>query len=468
MIIFALKVIFLPKKKLGKPDSIIVSSMPIFPIFSGWLLKLRHRCQLIFEIRDLWPLTPIHLMNLSKYHPMILFIGRLEKLGYRKSDYIVSLLPNSASYINAISKKPEKFQWIPNGISEELMTKEALSDDILKLMHKDKFIIGYTGAMGIANALDYFIDAAQLLIENKDIHFVLVGDGYKKEDLQEDSRHLENVTFIPKIKKNQVHEMLKQHPEINVSISKEPHYFITNKDKSLEWYQNNWDINREGLKGDFSTTYLYSTDAQNQIKKAYPTIKAFIILRSPLVRSLSHFRHLLRRDTPENYKKYIEEIHPEIISNSLYADRISQAYKIFGRNQVKILCFDDISQQPLDFLQEAFDFLEVSTSFVPENYAQVIGKGYDSSNKFYEQIRKTIQSSLEKMGLHRLIQTIKNTGVTQIGKNQTNETLQTELEEGINRYQSDFIKDLEKTLILDLSKHIQQAIHQWLAELKKD
>ena len=208
MIVFALKILFLPNRKLGRPDSIIVSSMPIFPIFSGWLLKLRFSSKLIFEIRDLWPLTPIHLMNLSRYNPMIMLIAWLEKLGYRKSDFIVSLLPNSFNYINSISRKPEKFRWIPNGISQELMVEEALPNEIVQMIPRDKFIIGYTGTMGIANALNYLVDAARLLKGKQEIHFVLVGDGYRKPYLEADSKNLNNITFIPKISKNQVNQML--------------------------------------------------------------------------------------------------------------------------------------------------------------------------------------------------------------------------------------------------------------------
>lgn len=208
MIIFAIKVFFTPTKKVGKPDVIIVSSMPIFPIFSGWLLKLRYGSKLIFEVRDLWPLTPIHLMGFSKAHPMIWLIGILEKLGYRKSEHIVSLLPNSSDYIDSISKSPEKFNWVPNGISEELLVKESLPAEIQNQIPKNKFIIGYTGTMGMANALEYFVQAAVLLKDHPKIFFILVGDGYLKPDLQEISKDLSNILFIPKIKKDQVQAML--------------------------------------------------------------------------------------------------------------------------------------------------------------------------------------------------------------------------------------------------------------------
>jgi glycosyltransferase involved in cell wall biosynthesis len=133
----------------------------------------------------------------------------VEKFGYRKADAIVSLLPNANKYIDPISKDPSKYHWIPNGIDEGLLQKEALPQEIIDQVPKDKFVIGYTGTMGMANALEYLIECSILLKENKDIHFVLVGDGYLKEELQSKVAGNDNVTFIGKINKNQVQSMLK-------------------------------------------------------------------------------------------------------------------------------------------------------------------------------------------------------------------------------------------------------------------
>tara|TARA_R110001632_G_scaffold97231_2_gene203723 strand:+ start:9280 stop:10503 length:1224 start_codon:yes stop_codon:yes gene_type:complete len=210
MIKFALTTRKLTSDLLGKPDHIIVSSMPVFPILTGNYLKRKLNAKsLFFEIRDLWPLTPMYLKGYSKWHPMVLVMAWVEKFGYRKSDHIISLLPKADSYINEISKKPEKFHWIPNGIDEKLLIREELSKEIIEKIPKNKFIIGYTGTMGMANALEYLIDCSILLKENNDIHFVFVGDGYLKKELQEKVIDTSNVTFIKKINKNQVQDMLR-------------------------------------------------------------------------------------------------------------------------------------------------------------------------------------------------------------------------------------------------------------------
>jgi len=210
-LVFSWKVLFLPVKKMGKPDVILVSSMPIFPILSGYLLKKRYNAQkLIFEIRDIWPLTLNLLGNISKNHPVSLFIGWFEKFGYKKADHIVSLLPNAKEHIDEIARSGKKFVYIPNGLDESVLEKEDLDESILSQIPKDKFIIGYTGTIGLANALEYFTEAAGLLKEDTRFFFVIVGDGYLKNELVEKSKSYGNILFLPKIRKNQVQTIIEK------------------------------------------------------------------------------------------------------------------------------------------------------------------------------------------------------------------------------------------------------------------
>jgi glycosyltransferase involved in cell wall biosynthesis len=209
MLVFAWRILLLPIGKLGKPSIILVSSMPIFPIITAYILKKRFKSKkLIFEIRDIWPLTAIQLGGISKWHPFIQLMLMVEKFGYRKSDYIVSLLPNAGEHINEISGNPSKFKYIPNGLSQTVLKNEPLEQDILDSIPKNKFIVGYTGTLGLANALEYLVEAAKLLSSEPSIHFVIVGDGYLKETLVKASAGCDNITFIRKIRKNQVQSMI--------------------------------------------------------------------------------------------------------------------------------------------------------------------------------------------------------------------------------------------------------------------
>ncbi len=127
MLVFAWRVFRIRDKQYGTPDAIIVSSMPIFPILSALLLKRRMPgLRVLFEIRDIWPLSLVYLAELSKFHPAVLFIGWFEKMGYRYADKVVSLLPNARKHIEAVAGKPVSFHYIPNGIEADLLVDEAL------------------------------------------------------------------------------------------------------------------------------------------------------------------------------------------------------------------------------------------------------------------------------------------------------------------------------------------------------
>lgn len=206
--VFAWKVLKLPIKKYGKPSTIIVSSMPIFPIWSGIKMKKKWGAKLLFEIRDIWPLTLQLLGNKSANHPAVRLLGWFEKNGYLHSDVVVSLLPNAQPHFNEVAGKDVQFAYIPNGIDEKLLVNEPVPNELQHAIPQDKFIIGYAGTLGLANALEYLIEAAHVLKEDNRFHFVIVGDGYLKKELVEKSQSWSNVSFFDKIKKNQVQSLL--------------------------------------------------------------------------------------------------------------------------------------------------------------------------------------------------------------------------------------------------------------------
>ncbi|TMM31334.1 glycosyltransferase family 4 protein [Polaribacter aestuariivivens] len=206
--VFTFKLFFLGTKILTKPDVVIVSSMPIFPILNGVFFKYKFKVKkLIFEIRDLWPLTPMHLKGYSKYHPFIIFLSFFEKYAYNKAGEIVSLLPNTKDYINTITKSNKEVHYIPNGIDVNLISNDNISEETINLIPKNKFIIGYAGTIGLANAMEFFVEASKL-VTNDDIHFLIVGDGYLKEKLKRSVTNSSNITFIDKISKSKVQNLL--------------------------------------------------------------------------------------------------------------------------------------------------------------------------------------------------------------------------------------------------------------------
>jgi len=225
MLVFMFKLFFFNTTKIEKPDVIIISSLSLFPILNAYFWSKKFNAKLIFEIRDLWPQTLIELGNVSSKHPLVLFLGFFEKFGYKKADAVVSLLQNAKEYMINRGLQKDKFYYIPNGINlEEVEGAVPLCENVQKQLPKNKFLIGYVGTLGIANALEYLLESALALKDEKKIHFVLVGKGGEKEKLENfvNMHDLDNVTFIDPIPKIQVQSMLKYFDVCYIGLKKEP------------------------------------------------------------------------------------------------------------------------------------------------------------------------------------------------------------------------------------------------------
>ena len=222
---FAWKLLKLPNVIADKPDAILVSSPAPFMFLATQRLAKKFNAKLAFEVRDIWPLTLVELGGYSPKHPFIRLMQWVEDKAYRDSDVVLSNLPNSVEHMAERRMNRDKFTWIPNGFDmEELENAQPLNESAVSALPKNKFIVGYTGTLGVANALDTLIEAAALLQEETDIAFVLVGGGKEKPGLVEKAQSLNNVIFIEPIKKTQIQTMLKQFDVCFIGWRNEPIY----------------------------------------------------------------------------------------------------------------------------------------------------------------------------------------------------------------------------------------------------
>ncbi len=196
-------------------DVVIASSTYPLDIWPAHRIARLSGARLLFELHDLWPLSPMELGGYSKWHPFIMLLQAAENYACRNADAIVSILPKVRDHLEAHGMAPHKLHIIPNGAdpSEWLAESPALPGltgaSLASLRRQGKFIVGYAGTHGIANALDTLLNAAKLVGDER-IAFVLVGGGPEKEGLQRLARELKltNVHFFDPVPKQQVPALL--------------------------------------------------------------------------------------------------------------------------------------------------------------------------------------------------------------------------------------------------------------------
>lgn len=194
------------------PDVVICSSTYPLDTYVGQRIRRKSgkKVKLIHEVHDMWPATLIEIGGMSTKNPFVVVMQIGENSAYKHSDKVVSLLPNAETYMREHGLAEGKFKCIPNGIVlEEWENPEEIPEEhrtvFEKLKAQSKFIVGYFGGHALSNALDSIIDTAEI-IDDEDVHFVLVGDGVEKKRLMKrvEDLKLTNVTFLPPVGKKSI------------------------------------------------------------------------------------------------------------------------------------------------------------------------------------------------------------------------------------------------------------------------
>lgn len=200
----------LPKERFPAPDVVIVSSLSLLTILNGLLLKRQCGCRLVFEVRDIWPLTIVEEGGFSRWNPFVIALGVVERLAYRRSDAVVGTMPNLKEHVDALMPRHAPVHTIPFGLDEDSLAQPTPlpAGWVEEHVPKGKFGVCHAGTIGITNALDILFECARELKNDADIHFLIVGEGDLKARYEAECADLPNVTFTGQVPKQMVQSVL--------------------------------------------------------------------------------------------------------------------------------------------------------------------------------------------------------------------------------------------------------------------
>ncbi|MDA9908466.1 glycosyltransferase family 4 protein [Schleiferiaceae bacterium] len=194
-----------------KYDVVIASSLSILSIISALIYKVFNRnVKVVFEVRDIWPLTLLEESSMSKFHPFAMFLVLVEWIGITYSDLCVGTMPGLGLYLSENFGTMNKEAFIsPLGIDSDRLKQLALLDTYSDGGKGSDFIVGYAGSIGTTNALDTFMNV--ILLSGKrglPIRYKIYGEGdmldYYKSYLSE----MTNVEFHNKVPHDVIGEKL--------------------------------------------------------------------------------------------------------------------------------------------------------------------------------------------------------------------------------------------------------------------
>jgi len=185
----------------GKNDILFLRTPPLqlgVPAF--WARHLRG-ARVVLNVQDIHPDLAIE-SGILKNPAGIRFARGLEKWVYGLSDRIVVISDGFRRNLLAKGVPARKMEVIPNWVDTEFLKPLPKDNPIArKYGLVGKFVLMYSGTISISSnrALEMVLEAARILETERDILFVIAGQGIKKESLKARvvSLGLRNVAFLP-------------------------------------------------------------------------------------------------------------------------------------------------------------------------------------------------------------------------------------------------------------------------------
>ncbi|MBU0686420.1 MAG: glycosyltransferase family 4 protein [Candidatus Margulisbacteria bacterium] len=180
-------------------DVILVYSPPLPLGIAGHYLGKIKKTPVVVNVQDLIPQGIIDI-GLLKNKFLIKLSKMMERFVYQKADYLTVPSDGHVTYLLKKGAAPGRAATVHNWVDVNII-KPAAKTNAFSQQYKlgNKFIVSFAGTIGFGQGLSVVIEAAEILRNQPDILFVLVGDGVEKKKLQDraESKHLNNVLFIP-------------------------------------------------------------------------------------------------------------------------------------------------------------------------------------------------------------------------------------------------------------------------------
>ncbi|MGH2854666.1 MAG: sulfotransferase family protein [Solirubrobacteraceae bacterium] len=207
----------------------------------------------------------------------------------------------------------------------------------------------------------------------------------------------------PKAGTTSLHYYLDQHPQVQMSAIKEPNFFISPRTR-LDARRRVGDLGRYerlfdpamGVRGEASTSYADHPRREGvpeRIKELVPDAKFIYLVRDPVDRTVSHYRHLV---ASEGERRSLKEVLSDLsrpyspcICPSLYALQLERYLQSFPQERMLVIDHAELLADRRSTLGEVFDFLSVD--------------GTLDSSRFDEELLRSSERHTYPPGFARLV-----------------------------------------------------------------
>ena len=158
--------------------------------------------QVVAMLQDVWPDNAVQSGLIRENSCLYRFFEGFQRYVYGKADRIICISDDMKAFVASKGVPEEKIHVIYNwGYSDDVVEIPWQENEFVKKydLSPDIFYAVYAGNIGRMQNVELVVEAAKLLCQRKDIQFLIIGDGARREAIEAlvNENGLENVTMLP-------------------------------------------------------------------------------------------------------------------------------------------------------------------------------------------------------------------------------------------------------------------------------
>lgn len=172
---------------------------------------------------------------------------------------------------------------------------------------------------------------------------------------------------------------LNSHPQIQMPMPKEHHYFDTLNVTPQQYLTRFGRVDPKCVTGEITPAYLTIPHAPLLARSIAPKAKIIAILRNPVDRAFSHWKVAMWSENKiplgTTFRQAFDHGHPHqgadwhsIREKGRYVKYLKRWYNAFPEGAVGVFWYDDLLEDPIKFARSLYRFLGVDDEFVPPNW----------------------------------------------------------------------------------------------------
>lgn len=196
---------------LRQDYDVLLISNPALEVWLPFILLSVLRCKpAVFSVHDVYPDVGVSL-GIFRSKLIVSVVGYLERFCLDRSSKVRILSESFIKPLRSLGVTDDKMELVYDWVDTDLI-KPLPKDNNFAREHQlvNHFVVLYAGNIGLSQGLEQVLAVAELLQDQEEIKFVLVGDGAGRAPLMTEASRLNlgNVRFLPFQPRNRLPEVL--------------------------------------------------------------------------------------------------------------------------------------------------------------------------------------------------------------------------------------------------------------------